>query len=158
MSEASSVRPYFYGSAENRLNTKGQVAIPKRFRAVVSQEACVRGFVLTRGEADCIYMYTHEQFGVIKDRVRELARQESDPEFFRCFMEGAFAVDLDSQGRFVLPATLRKSTGLEGPVVLFIGMDDRIEIWSPEKRERSRGDKDTYEKRREYQARQIFGL
>jgi len=151
-------RPFFYGSAANRLNTKGQVAIPKRFRDVLEEAELSRGFVIVRGEAECLYMYTHRQFGEVKERVRAIAAEAGSAEFLRRFLEGAQAADLDSQGRFVLPPALRKEAGLKGQDVLFVGMDDRIEIWEPARRELSRTGTEDYEERRVAQAKRIFGL
>ncbi len=150
--------PFFYGSAQNRLNAKGQVAFPKRFRVLVGAEEGRHGFVLVTGEDECLYMYTHRQFGEVRRQVRAIAREQNDAEFFRQFMENAHPVDLDSQGRFVLPQLLREMAGIRGPEILFIGMDDRIEIWEPEKRAASRGGEDEYEERRRMQAKRIFGL
>ncbi|MBN2711911.1 MAG: hypothetical protein JXR97_05665 [Planctomycetes bacterium] len=158
MAEAVAGRPFFYGSSENRLNTKGQVALPKRFRDIIGEHELGQGFVLILGEGDCLYMYTHRQFGEVKERVRAIAVENGDAEFLRAFMEGAFAVDLDSQGRFVMPASLREEAGIKGPGVVFIGMDDRIEIWEPEKRAVSRGGQDEYKERRNMEAKRIFGL
>jgi MraZ protein len=155
MSELSKA-PYFYGSFENRLNSKGQVAIPKRFRTVVPADQVEAGFVLVQGGEECVYMYTHNQFGEVKARVRAIAVEEDDPEFFRSFMESAHAVDLDSQGRFVLPVGLREKARIVGPDVLFIGMDDRIEIWEPSLRNKVARD-DSQEKRK-IEARRIFGI
>ncbi len=149
---------FFYGSSENRLNSKGQVAIPKRFRSLVSAEEIAQGFVLVMGEQECIYMYTHMQFETVKERVREIAVQENNQEFFRSFMEDAYAVDLDSQGRFVLPASLRQAASINGPDVLFIGLDNRIEIWAPDKRAAQRGQAADYQEKRKSQARKIFGI
>lgn len=158
MADAERLPPFFYGQSQNRLNAKGQVAIPKRFRDVVPEGERGEGFVLVRGETQCLYMYTHRQFAEIKERVRQVAVEQGDSEFFRRFMENASAVDLDSQGRFVLPAALRESAGITGPDVLFIGMDDRIEIWHPEERTALQGGADEYEEQRRMQAKRIFGL
>jgi len=149
---------FFYGSSANRLNSKGQVSIPKRFRSVVGEDEIARGFVLIIGEHECIYMYTHMQFEAVKERVRKIARQENNQEFFRAFLEDAHAIDLDSQGRFVLPASLRQAAGINGPDVLFIGLDDRIEIWAPEKRDQQRTKAADYQEKRKREARKIFGI
>ncbi len=158
MSDLAPMSPFFYGSSENRLNTKGQVALPKRFRDVLPAEALTLGFVLVRGREDCLYMYTHRQFAEVKARAREIALEENDPEFFRSFLENAHAVDIDAQGRFVLPASLRAAAGIAGPGVLFLGMDDRIEVWEPSRREAARAEAAEYEAARETQARRIFGI
>jgi len=150
-------KTFFYGSAINRLNSKGQVAIPKRFRDVVPPEERKQGFVLVMGEGS-IYMYTHRQFGMIKDRVRAEAERRNDPEFLRVFMENAHAVDIDNQGRFVLPLALRMVAGINEPEVLFVGMDDRIEIWAPEARRRQRQEGVEMAQHEKETARTIFGI
>lgn len=151
-------KPFFYGSSENRLNTKGQVAIPVRFRTVLPRDLADEGFVLVPGEGECLYMYTHRQFGEIRARVREVAVESGDPEFIRAFLASAHAVELDSQGRFVLPAALREAAGIAGPEVLFLGMDDRIELWCPQKRRAAAGSGEEYQQRRSQNARRIFGI
>ena len=123
--------PYYYGSAENKLNSKGQVAVPARFRSVLSEADRNRNCVLVRGHECCLFMYTHRQFGKIKDNVRRLAEETGNQGFLREFMAKAAPVDLDPQGRFVLPGDLMREAGVKGPGILFIGMDDRIEIWEP---------------------------
>lgn len=150
--------PFFYGRSENRLNSKGQVALPKAFRSVLDEAILQERFVLVPGEQACVYMYTHRQFSAVRAAVRAFAHEENDPEFFRAFMEEAESVELDTQGRLVLPRRLRAYAGIEGPDVAFIGMDDRIEIWAPEAREAVRGSADAYRERRGVHARRFFGL
>ncbi len=150
--------PFYYGSAENKLNTKGQVAIPARFRAPLPDCDAHRQFVILRGEPRCLYMYNHQQFGKIKDNARRVAEENGDPDFYRSFMAEAHAVDLDTQGRFVLPQPLMKMAGIKGPGVLFIGVDDRIEIWEPGEYAASRGETARFEETRRNAARSIFGI
>lgn len=123
--------PYYYGRAENKLNSKNQVAIPARFRSVLPEEDRDKNYVLIRGADDCLYMYTHRQFGKIMDNVRQLAEESGDRAFFRSFMAEAHPVDIDTQGRFVLPQAFMKAVGIQGPNILFIGVGNRIEIWDP---------------------------
>ena len=150
--------PYYYGSAENKLNTKGQVAIPARFRAVLSEEDRGCGFVVVLGGGSCLYMYTHRQFARVKDNVRRLAEARDDGDFYRDFMADACPVDLDTQGRFVLPQALMREVGIKGPTVLFIGMDDRIEVWEPEVYRESRSKRERYKEQYRDSARDIFGI
>lgn len=147
---------YFYGSSSTRLSPKGQVALPKRFRDILPDEERAAGFVLIPGQGGCLYLYTHRQFGKIRENARAIALRDNDPEFFRMFMEEASPVDLDTQGRFVLPQVLRELAGLEE--ALFIGMDDRIEIWSPARRKAARLDDGAYLSKRESDARSLFGI
>ncbi len=149
--------PFYYGCAENKLNSKGQVAIPARFRAAVPEEEQSRNFVIIRGEPNCLYMYTHRQFAAVKENARRVARETADSAFFRAFMAEAHAVDLDTQGRFVLPLQLMKQAGIVGPGVKFVGVDDRIEIWDPARYEALSVGAAAYEEQRRAAAKMIFG-
>lgn len=150
--------PYYYGSAENKLNSKGQVAIPARFRSALPPDEASKSYVIIRGEGDSLYMYTHRQFATIKDNARRLADETGDSGFFRSFMAEACAVDIDPQGRFVLPQHFMKAAGIKGPTVLFIGVDDRIEIWEPALYAATRDEGEKYETMRRSAARKIFGI
>lgn len=154
----SNEAPYYYGSAENKLNSKGQVAIPARFRVVQSDDEHGRNYVIIRGEGPCLYMYSHRQFGKIKDNARVVAEELGDADFYRSFMAEAHAVDIDTQGRFVLPQSFMKTVGLSGPSVLFIGMDDRIEIWEPSVYDSTRDKTAKYEELRRAASKKIFGI
>ena len=150
--------PYYYGSAENKLNSKGQVAIPARFRSAAHPDEQNKNYVIVKGESSCLYMYTHQQFAKIKDNARRVAEETGDSAFYRKFMAEAYAVDIDTQGRFVLPQSHMKAAGIQGPGILFIGMDDRIEIWEPAVYAASQGDEQQYEELRRNAARKIFGI
>ena len=150
--------PFYYGNAENKLNSKGQVAIPARFRSALPDSAQTRNYVIVRGEGQCLYMYTHQQFGKIKDNARRVAEESGDSGFYRNFMAEAHAVELDTQGRFVLPQHFLKAAGIRGTGVLFIGVDERIEIWEPSLYDSARGEPERYEELRRSAARKIFGI
>ena len=147
---------FYYGNAENKLNSKGQVAIPARFRLVDSEEDRKRGYVLVRGEGKCIYMYTHRKFASIKDNARKVAEKHNDLNFYRRFMSEAQAVELDTQGRFVLPNVLMRAIGIKGPSILFAGIGERIEIWDPGVFGEVVGSDHEYEAVRSQAARDIF--
>ena len=52
-------------------------------------------------------------------------------QYTRFFLAGATQVEVDKQGRILMPTQLRTFAGLEKDVVL-VGMGKRIEIWSAE--------------------------
>ncbi len=51
--------------------------------------------------------------------------------FSRFLFSGAFDVELDGQGRVVLPAGLREFAGLKSDAVV-VGARDHIELWEPD--------------------------
>lgn len=149
---------YYLGSAENKLNSKGQVAIPARIRSVLPEEEQSKHYVIVRGNGNCLYMYTHRQFATVKDNARRIAETADNGAFYRNFMAEAFSVEIDTQGRFVLPVPLMKAVGIRGPSILFIGVDDRIEIWEPGVFHQNAGSDDSFETLRRGAAKDIFGI
>ena len=149
---------FFYGGSESRLSPKGQVTIPAQFRNPLPNEELKRGFVLVQGQAACLYLYTHSHFEVVKNNARTYFVESGNREAFRTFMEEAAAIDLDPQGRFVIPGVLREKAGLSGPDVLFVGLDNRIEIWNPTTRAKTRQDGAKADEWRSEHGERIFGL
>ena len=149
---------YYYGNAENKLNSKGQVAIPARFRTAQVDDEASRSYVIIPGERQCLYMYTHRQFATIKDNAKRVAEESGDDGFYRSFMAEALPVDIDTQGRFVLPPAFMKMAGIMGPSVLFIGIDERIELWEPGVYAATKSDEKEYREKRRSNARRIFGI
>jgi MraZ protein len=144
---------YFYGRSQSRISGGGQVAFPKRFRDALGADDRL---VILPGAQNCLYIYPYRQFALVRERAKNYAERLNDPEFLRDFLEEVCQLELDTQGRFVLTKELRARAEISGAEALFIGMDDRIEIWAPEIRERLRA-KD-FAARRSAQAREIFGI
>jgi division/cell wall cluster transcriptional repressor MraZ len=121
-------------------------------------EELEKGFVLLKGEKECIYCYTHEHFRTIVDRVMGDEETRGDADFLRDFFEQVYAVDVDSQGRVVIASELRQEVGISGEAVVFIGHNDRIEIWDSDARKADRElAKADYQQKRSRLSRRIFG-
>src|SRR5262245_18651038 len=92
----------FLGEYEHTLDTKASLAIPARFRSQLG-----RGGVLSKGMGSCLSLYTLEHW---EQKSNELAaRMESEElrDFERRIYPSASEVELDGQGRIVIPAKLR---------------------------------------------------
>ncbi|HEY7779488.1 MAG TPA: division/cell wall cluster transcriptional repressor MraZ [Ktedonobacterales bacterium] len=116
----------FVGEYLHTVDNKGRLAVPARFRARIEG-----GAVLTRGVESCLYVFPLDTW---ERKGRELAEAALDPRqrrlIERRFFGMGFEVELDAQGRIVVPARFRQYAGLEGETVV-LGVRDRIEIWSP---------------------------
>ena len=53
-------------------------------------------------------------------------------KFVRFFLAGAASVEVDKQGRILIPSVLREFAALDKEVAL-VGVGGRIEIWSKER-------------------------
>lgn len=118
----------FFGQFHHRLNTKNQVTIPARLRDVVPEDERNKGFYLVRSNPECLYLYTHTEIQKTVDRLRS-SSSAVDPEFRRMLTSRITPVDMDAQGRIVIPAELKKAAGIDADVV-FLGNAERMELWA----------------------------
>ena len=114
----------FLGEYEHTLDSKGRIAIPARFRAQMD-----RGAVISKGMGTCLSIYTMDRW---EEKSNELAAGKASDElrdFERRIYPSASEVELDGQGRMVIPAKLRAYARLETEVTI-AGVRDHFEIWN----------------------------
>ena len=74
-------------------------------------------------------MYTKEEWHNIEEKFLGISMTSKDArKFSRFFFAGAAALELDKQGRILLPPVLREYADLQKDVVL-VGVLSRVEIW-----------------------------
>lgn len=118
----------FLGEFEHSIDSKGRLAIPVKFRSSLSD-----GAVVTRGLDGCLSLYPVKAWQVLAERIASLPMTDTNVRTFQRFMlSGAMSVDVDKQGRIVLPAYLRQYASVQTQVVV-AGLFDRVEIWDSTK-------------------------
>lgn len=118
----------FIGEYVHNLDEKGRLAIPVKFRRDLS-----KGAVVTRGLDNCLFLYTKTEWEKLAEKLATLPFSQSNSRAFsRLMLAGAMDVEIDKQGRVVLPEYLRVFAGLKKNVVL-AGLYNRAEIWDEEK-------------------------
>ncbi|MBI2485247.1 division/cell wall cluster transcriptional repressor MraZ [Candidatus Uhrbacteria bacterium] len=116
----------FFGEYRHRLDEKGRVAIPARFR-----DALKRGAVVTRGLDTSLFLFPKEEWDKLAKRLASLPLgRATSRALSRLMLAGAMEVDVDKQGRVGLPDYLRHYSGIRKEIV-FAGVFDRIELWDP---------------------------
>jgi MraZ protein len=116
----------FLGSHHHYLDAKGRVAVPSRFRPFLAD-----GLVVTRGFDGCIALYPRIAWESLASRLDELSIADFDVrQFRRMVFSEALDLQLDSQGRILVPPALRLFAGIEREVVI-IGVQSSVEIWNP---------------------------
>ncbi|MFW0155192.1 division/cell wall cluster transcriptional repressor MraZ [Rothia sp. P6271] len=114
----------FLGTYTPRLDAKGRVILPARFR-----ESLADGLVLTRGQERCLYVFPLEEFQHIHERMRMAPiSSKQSRDYIRVFLSGASDEVPDKQGRVTIPTNLREYAGL-GKELTVIGAGSRAEIW-----------------------------
>ena len=118
----------FMGEYNHTVDPKGRLIIPAKFREQLGDE-----FVVTKGLDGCLFVYTKEEWHNIEEKFRGISMTSKDArKFSRFFFAGAAALELDKQGRILLPANLREYAGIDKEVVS-VGVFSRVEIWSKER-------------------------
>lgn len=118
----------FMGEYNHTIDAKGRVIVPSKFRETLGDE-----FVVTKGLDGCLFVYDNHEWAAFEEKLKSLPITNKDARaFVRFFLAGAASVEVDKQGRILLPGSLRDFAELIKDVVL-IGVGSRIEIWSREK-------------------------
>ncbi len=117
----------FIGEYNHNLDDKGRIAVPKKFRADLAT-----GAVVTRGLDNCLFLYTRAEWEKLAEKLASLPfAQANTRAFARLMLAGAMDVDLDKQGRIILPEYLRGFAKLQKSVVV-AGLYNRLELWDEE--------------------------
>ena len=118
----------FMGEYNHTLDAKGRLIIPSKFREVLGDE-----FVVTKGMDGCLFVFAESEWQAFEEKLHSLPMIDKEArQFTRFFLAGAACVEVDKQGRILVPQTLREFAGLEKDVVL-TGNLNRVEVWSKEK-------------------------
>ncbi len=114
----------FIGEYQHSLDDKGRMQIPSKFRSELKV-----GAVVTRGLDNCLFLYTRQAWSDLAKRLANLPISRAKTRAFaRLMLAGAMDVEIDAQGRMLLPDYLRKYAKLKRQVVV-AGLYNRLEIW-----------------------------
>lgn len=114
----------FIGEYTNKIDDKGRLAIPAKFRPELAE-----GAIVTRGLDGCLFIYTKTEWAKLAERLTTLPLTAANARAFaRHMLAGAMDVETDKQGRINLPGYLRQSANIKANVVV-AGLFNRLEIW-----------------------------
>lgn len=128
----------FRGSSHHKLDAKGRIIIPARFRDLL-HGAGTDTLMLSQMDG-ALVGYPLDEWQKIESRILALAeKSDAMRRFRRVFIGGAFECSFDRQDRILIPPTLRQIAELNRHIVL-VGVLDHFEIWSKEKWEQENRD------------------
>jgi MraZ protein len=112
------------GEHEHALDEKNRLTLPARLRDQLGDRV-----VVTRGLDGCLYVYAAAEWARLAERVGTLdALSREARTMQRFFFASATDVELDKQGRIVIPANLLETAGM-GRDVTVAGVYDHLEVW-----------------------------
>ena len=122
----------FRGINNIALDGKGRMALPARTRELVAL-ACEGKVVVTIDMREsCLLLYPLPEWEVVQSKLAALSNINPQARLLQRLLIGhATDLELDGNGRLVLPAMLRDYASLNKKVVL-LGQGNKIEIWAEE--------------------------
>lgn len=118
----------FIGEYQHAIDSKNRMIIPSKFREELGET-----FVLTKGLDGCLYAYPMSEWKILEEKLKKLPLTSKDARaFVRFFFSGANEIDVDKQGRALIPQNLLEYGHIKKEIVS-IGVSTRFELWSKEK-------------------------
>ena len=115
----------FYGEYEYKIDEKGRIPLPPRFRKYFSKD----GVVLTPGAERCVTIYSVLDWQKLSNTLTTNALGRSKMrKLNRVLFATAFKTVIDNQGRIPIPAPLREHAGI-GEDAVIAGANTYLEIW-----------------------------
>ncbi len=112
------------GQYDGKIDNKGRSAFPKKFRQILGDK-----LIVTLGYENSLIVVSEENWKALLEGTEGRPFIQSETRETQRFLLGSASnIELDSKGRFILPAYLRDYAKIEDEVV-FIGLSRYVEIW-----------------------------
>jgi MraZ protein len=127
--ESGGKMPAFSGKYYYAVDTKGRIIIPAPFREIISSNYSSKLYIANAPFDKCLYIYPLEEWNRLQEQVRTKPRSDQAIRFFlRRVIASAVEIEMDKQGRVLIPAALREDADINTNVVM-AGQIERIELW-----------------------------
>lgn len=117
----------FMGEYEHSVDAKGRLILPAKFREELGDT-----FIATRGLENCLFIYPQKEWAIQDQKLEKLSLFDPQARAVKRYMYGGAAeLEVDKQGRVLIPLSLRQYAKLDKDVIV-AGVSNRVEIWSKE--------------------------
>jgi len=128
---------FFTSEYECKLDAKGRLVLPARIKAQLP-EGESHELVIRRGFEQCLILYPLVEFKKVFSKISGLNEfNEEYRKLQRNFLSGVVTVELDNNGRFLLPKNLLTYAHIDKEAML-VGLGSKVEIWNPAIYEKNR--------------------
>jgi len=120
----------FRGIASVTMDSRGRMALPSRFREEAEQRTENRLVATIDTNEQCLLLYSLGDWEEVQRRLEALSNIGTSARLLQRLLIGhATDVEMDAQGRVLIPPMLREYGELEKKIVL-MGQTNKLEIWS----------------------------
>jgi MraZ protein len=121
---------FFTSEYECKLDAKGRLVLPSRIKAQLPAEGGEE-LVIRRGFEQCLIVYPMVEFKKVFSKISGLNEfNEEYRKLQRNFLSGVVTVELDGNGRFLIPKNMLTYAQIDKDSTL-VGMGNKVEIWNP---------------------------
>jgi len=121
----------FVGEYEVVFTGSGRIVIPKKIREALGK---TKSFTLTKGFDQCLSGFRNDDWiKGTKELIGPSVLEMKKVEIKRHLFSSAVRIEIDDQGRIVIPKHLLDYAGLSEKKVVIIGVGAHFEIWNLEK-------------------------
>ena len=121
---------FFTSEYESKLDAKGRLVLPARIKAQLP-EGGGSELVIRRGFEQCLILYPMVEFRKVFSKISGLNEfNEEYRKLQRNFLSGVVTVELDGNGRFLIPKNMLAYANIDKDAIL-VGMGNKVELWNP---------------------------
>jgi MraZ protein len=118
------------GTHPRTLDDKKRMALPKRVREVLQDPQTL---FVTPGPDQSLWLYSQTGLEELSGKLDQAPATDAEARVFRrLYFAQTEAVDVDRNGRILIPDRLVQFAGLKHEVVL-LGVRDHLELWDAER-------------------------
>ena len=128
---------FFTSEYECKLDAKGRLVLPARIKTQLPEpNGEGQELVIRRGFEQCLIIYPMVEFKKVFSKISGLNEfNEEYRKLQRNFLAGVVTVELDSNGRFLIPKNMLTYAQVDKDAML-VGTGNKVEIWNPKIYER----------------------
>ncbi len=137
----------FLGNIDAKSDAKGRVFIPASFRKILQTSG--NTYLILKKDAfqDCLILYPESVWKETLDKLRSRLNEwnEEQQNIFRNFIRNVETLEIDSNGRVLIPKKYLQMAGIISDV-RFMGVYDKIEIWSKDNLDKTEMDQEVFKR------------
>jgi len=120
----------FRGINAVNIDTKGRFAMPTRYREALQARANNQLVITIDTEVNCLLVYPFSEWEIIESKIEALPSfNQAARRIQRLLIGHATELELDAQGRLLVPPLLRQYAAIEKRMML-VGQGKKFELWS----------------------------
>jgi MraZ protein len=123
---------FFTSEYECKLDAKGRLVLPARIKSQLPEpDGEGQELVIRRGFEQCLIIYPMVEFKKVFSKISGLNEfNEEYRKLQRNFLSGVVTVELDSNGRFLIPKNMLTYAQVDKDAML-VGTGSKVEVWNP---------------------------